>query len=156
MNTNTRNTRECSMDSLLPELATALRKHAQVYKLGNIESSIIMCCETASTQKKTGLFGGSETIITGAILTSEWLILSTKTGNEKPDVISARLKNIQAQNFESTAMFKVNPDSGLNITGRYSDVTKQGMIFLGLGSEPAAEKFRQALQQALKAANPQF
>ena len=150
MNANTRTTRECSFDSLRPEMLAAVREHVELYKIGNIESNILICLETISIQKKNGLFGGSEKVITGALLTSEWLILAVERVNEKPVVISGRLRNLQAQNFEDTAMFKVSPDSGLNVTGRYSDVTKQGMSFIGLGPEPAAQKFRQIFQEAIR------
>ena len=47
-------------------------------------------------------------------------------------------------------MYKLMPDEGINITGRYTDVTQQGMSFIGLGSEPAAQKFRQALHEAVQ------
>jgi hypothetical protein len=48
------------------------------------------------------------------------------------------------------AMYRVKPDSGMNITGRYTDVTRQGQSFIGLGSDPAGEKFRQVLQHAIQ------
>ena len=70
----------------------------------------------------------------------------------KPVVTSALLRNIDAHDFENTAMYKVNPDSGMNITGRYTDVTKQGQSFIGLGSDPAGKKFRQVLHHAIQKA----
>jgi hypothetical protein len=151
MNATARTTRECSLDSLQPDLLAAIRKHAEQYKMGDMESSIRMCCETISTEKKRGLFSsGVETTITGTLLTPEWLIVAVKKGDEEPVVISGHLKNLQSHNFEDSAMFKINPDAGLNITGRYSDVTKQGMVFIGLGPEPAAQKFRQAVKEAIQ------
>jgi len=155
MKESIRTTRECSFDHLGTEMLAAIREHLELYKIGNIEPHILICCETTSIQKKKGLFGGSEKVITGALVTSEWLILAVEKPNEKPEVISGRLQNLQAQNFEDTAMFRVSPDSGLNITGRYSDVTRLGMSFIGLGPEPAAQKFRQILQEAVhKQAKP--
>ena len=151
MNTPTRTTHECSLDSLRPDMVAAVRKHMELYKMGDIESGILICCETTSTEKKRGLFSsGLETTITGTLLTPEWLIVAVKKGNEEPSVISGHLRNLQVHNFEDSAMFKVNPDAGLNITGRYSDVTKQGMVFIGLGPEPAAQKFRQAVGEAIQ------
>ena len=75
-------------------------------------------------------------------------------GNNKvnPAVTSALLRNIDAHDFENTAMHQVRPDSGMNISGRYTDVTRQGQSFIGLGSDPAGEKFRQILQQAIQKA----
>ena len=66
--------------------------------------------------------------------------------------MSALLRNIYVQDFENTAMYRVNPDSGINIYARYTDVTKQGQSFIGLGTDPAGEKFRLALQHAIQKA----
>jgi hypothetical protein len=154
MNNFTRKTQEYTFDGLRPDLAAAIRAHAELYGLGDFASTALICCQTVSTEQKKGLFGGStETITMGILLTPAWLIWATAKGNEKPVVASGRLRDIQVQAFEDTAMFKIIPDSGLNITGRYSDVTKQGMVFIGLGPEPAALKFRQFLQDAMQKAN---
>src|SRR3989304_475659 len=96
MNANTRTTRECPLDGLRPEMLAAVREHIGLYKIGNLESDLLICCETTSIQKKTGIFGGAEKIITGALLTSEWLILAVEREHEKPVVISGRLRNLQA------------------------------------------------------------
>ena len=151
MSVPSRKTRECSINDLRPEIVSAIREHAELYKLGNIETNLLICCETTSTEKKGGFFNsGSETTIGVVLLAPEWLIVAAKRGNEEPAIISGQLRNIQVHNFEDSAMFKINPDAGLNITGRYSDVTKQGMAFIGLGPEPAAQKFRQVLREAIE------
>src|SRR5512143_1848217 len=151
MNAQTRTTRECRLDDLREDMVAAVCKHLELYKMGDIESSILICCETISAEKKKGLFNsGSETTITGTLLTPAWLIVAVKKGSDEPSVISGRLRNLQVHDFEDSAMFKINPDAGLNVTGRYSDVTKQGMVFIGLGPEPAAQKLRQAVREAIK------
>ena len=151
MNASTRTTRECSLDDLQPDIAAAVRKHLELYKMETIRPGIVMCCETTSTEKKPGLFNrGVETTITAALLTAEWLIVAVKKGSEEPGVISGQLRSLQVHNFEDSAMFKINPDTGLNITGQYSDVTRQGMVFIGLGPEPAALKFREVLDEAIQ------
>jgi len=151
MSAYTRSTHECTFTDLGPELVTAIRKHIEKYRLEDIESSLLICCKTTSTTKKMGLFtNGSETIITGMIVTKQLLIWTNGKKRDKPIVRSALLRNINAQDFENTAMYRVNPDSGMNITGRFTDVTKQGQSFIGLGSDPAGEKFRQVLQHAIQ------
>ena len=151
MNAHTRTTRECSLDSLPAEIVAAIRSHIEQYKLGDIESSILICCETISSEKKAGLFRSStETTVSANLITPSLLIIAEKKENEKPGVISGQLKNLNVQNFEDSAMFKINPDTGLNITGRYSDVTRQGTAFIGLGTGPAAEKFRKILREAIQ------
>ena len=87
------------------------------------------------------------------IVTTKLLIWTNGKGKDKNLVRSALLHNIEAQDFESTAMFHVNPDSGVNIKGRYTDVTKQGQAFIGTGTDPAGEKFRQVLQHAIQKHN---
>ena len=67
-------------------------------------------------------------------------------------IISARIGDIDARDFENTAMYKIMPDSGVDVTGRYTDVTQQGMSFIGLGPEPAGQKFRQLLHETIKKA----
>ena len=153
MNAYIRSTRECTFGDMRPELATAIRKHIEKYKLGDVESSILICCETTSTGKKAGLFAnGDETTIAGMFVTSRFLVWTGEKEKGKPSVRSALLRNIDVQDFENTAMYRVNPDSGMNITGRYTDVTKQGQTFIGLGTDSAGEKFRQVLQHAIQKA----
>lgn len=153
MNAYTRSTRECTFVELRPELVTAIRNHIEKYKLGEVESSLLICCETTSTNQKTGLFAnGSEATITGMIVTAQLLIWTDGEKKDKPIVRSALLHNIDVQDFENTAMYKDNSDSGMNIAGRYTDVTKQGQAFIGLGTDSAGEKFRQILQHAIQRA----
>jgi hypothetical protein len=138
-----------------PELVAAIQKHIETYKLRDIQSSLLICCETTSTRQKTGFFAtGDETTITGMLITTELLVWTYGKEKGKPVVRSARLRNIDAQDFENTAMYQVNPDSGMNITGCYTDVTKQGQSVIGLGSDPTGEKFRQVLQYAIQKAQP--
>jgi len=153
MNTFARSTRECTFVDLRPGLVTAIRKHIEKYKLEDIEASLLICCETTSTTQKTDLFANSsETAITGMIVTTQLLVWTNGEKKDRPTVRSAWLRNIDAQDFENTAMYQVNPDSGINISGRYTDVTKQGQAFIGLGTDSAGEKFRQVLQHAIQKA----
>jgi hypothetical protein len=153
MNTYTRSTRECTFAKMRPELTAAIRKHIDAYKLGDIESSLLICCETTSTQQKTGLFTSGNETTTGMFVTPQLLVWTNGNGKGKPAVMSALLRNIDAHDFENTAMYRVKPDSGMNISGRYTDVTRQGQSFIGLGSDPAGEKFRQVLQHAIQKAH---
>jgi len=155
MSAYTRSTRECKFGEMRPELETAIRRHIETYKLGEIESSLLICCETTSTRQRTRLFANSdEATVTGMFVTSHFLVWTSEMEKGKPLVMSALLRNIDAQDFENTAMYQVKPDSGLNISGRYTDVTKQGSSFIGLGPDLAGEKFRHVLQLAIQKAQP--
>ncbi|MFZ5820571.1 MAG: hypothetical protein ACOYYJ_11800 [Chloroflexota bacterium] len=153
MNAYTRSTRECKFGDLRPELTASISRHIETYKLGDVEASLVICCETTSVCQKTGLFAsGNETTVAGMFVTPQLLVWTNGEEKRKPVVTSALLRNISAHDFENTAMYRVNPDSGINITGRYTDVTKQGQSFIGLGPDPAGEKFRQVLQLAIQKA----
>lgn len=144
----TRVTRQCSLDSLNPELSKAIRAHIAYFQLGDIESSVTICCETTSTRQKKGLFPGKETTVTSALITPQWLIWSNGT-SKKHSTGSAQLRNIDVRDYEATAMYNINPDAGLNITGRYTDVTQQGEVFIGLSPEADGQLFRAALREAI-------
>lgn len=70
MDAYTRSTRECTFGEMCPELTAAIRKHIETCKLGDIESSLLICCETTSTREKSGYFAnGDKTTIAGAFIT---------------------------------------------------------------------------------------
>ncbi len=146
----TRTTRECGLDDLQPPLAAAIRGYIEKYELGDIEAAILMCCETISTKKKKGLFRRkAEVTLTAIIFTPQWLIWAAGKQDEAPGVLAARLHDIRVQDYEKSDMYKLMQDTGLNIFGlRTGD--GPGSIFFGLGPEPAAQKFRTMLKDALK------
>ena len=124
-----------------------------MYNLDDGESSHLICCEITSTRKKTGLFAnGNETKITGMLVTTQLLVWTNGKKRGKLAVTSALLRNIDAHDFENSVRYQVNPDSGINITGRYTDATRQGQAFIGLGTDSAGEKFRQVLQHDIQKA----
>lgn len=145
-----RTTRECSIDNLNAVLAAAIRAHIEKYELGDIEASALICCETTSTKQKNGLFGNkTEVILTGVILTPQWLLWAAGKSNEVPGVLSAKLRDIQVQDYEKSEMHKLVKDTGINISGLRTDAVNLGSVFIGLGSEPAAQKFRTMLKDAI-------
>ena len=80
MSTINRATRTCELDELNDGLKTAMRAHVAQYQLGAIESDILMCCETTSTQYKRGLFGSTkETTLSAAYMTPNWLVWADRT-----------------------------------------------------------------------------
>jgi len=58
MNKTTRKTRVCTPDTLDEELKATIRAHGAKYGLDDIESDILMCCETISIHPKKGFLGG--------------------------------------------------------------------------------------------------
>jgi hypothetical protein len=148
MKATTRTTHECSINDLDPALRATIRAHAAQYGLGEIESGILMCCQTTAIQPKTGLFGGSETVVSGIFVTPTMLVWAEGT-NGKRNAGSAKLTHIDVHNYEDSALSAINPDMGLNITGRYTNSIQTGQTFIGLGADLAGKKFRQVLSEAM-------
>ena len=88
-------------------------------------------------------------MLTGIMLTPQWLIWATGSENEAPGVLSSRLRDIQVQDYEKSDQFKLIQDTGLDISGLRINAVDRGSAFIGLGPEPAAEKFRAMLKEAL-------
>ena len=150
MANNIRSTRECALAEIDKNLSAAIQAHLSEYKITMADQTIQMCCETVSTQKKKSVFGGSEKAIQAVILTDEWLFWGERIHGKASSSGSAQLDQIEMRDYERTAMFNIIPDSGVNITGQYSDSSQTGQLFLALDSEPAGTRFRELLREAIK------
>lgn len=151
MTETTRTTRQCAPGELNQQLLTAIRAHIEQYQLGDLEGSALICCETKSLLAKRGLFSSTETSLSGVIITPRWLLWA-ESSNGRKQAGSAQLRHIDAHNYEDSAMCAIVPDQGINITGRYTNTNQTGQVFIGLGSGPAAEKFRQILHDTMNGA----
>lgn len=151
-----RATRECSVNQLHPELRQAIRAYFQEHELGNLEAETLMCCETISEKKNFGNLGAllkgpqETTIHMGMVLTSQWLIWVRKGDQSGAVLTSASLKEIQVRDYASIFA----PDTGLEILGYIGHAKQQVRGYIGMGSEPAAQKFCEEVQKAITAANP--
>ena len=144
-----RTTRECSLDSMRLELAAAIRDRIKKYDLTDIERSTSFCCETISTRQKKRLFRRKpEVVQTGILRTPRWLIWATGKENESPGVLAAKLGDIRMQDNEKSNMYRMIQDTGLNISGLHTGTANLGSAFIPLGSEPAAQRFRDLLKGA--------
>jgi hypothetical protein len=148
-----RSTRNCTLETMTPALAEALRAHAAQYQLGSLDAPGIACWETTSTKTKKGLFGGKpEVVLTGLVLAPPMLLWATGKAGHKPAVLSARLRDVQVQDYEQSSMYRLVQDSGVNLNGLKTDAPEASSAFIGLGPEPAAQQFRQALAEAVRRA----
>ena len=146
----TRTTRECTLDSMRPEIASAIRAHVEKYTLGEILSKPVMCIETTSVKAKKGLFGKAETIYTGAVLTSGWLVWASGADSASIGVLSARLGQVTVQDYAQSSFAKMIPDSGLNISGLFTDASEAALTFIGLEENAAGKKFKEAVIAAVQ------
>ena len=153
MNTTSCTTRACAIEELNADLKNALRKHSQQFGLEDLESNVLMCCETQAIVQTNGWLGRKDKVThSAAYVTPKWLVWAIAANASPARAGSAQLRKIESRDYESTAMFAIVPNHGLNITGRYTDVNKTGMTFISLGSEPDGQNFRQILKEALKKA----
>jgi hypothetical protein len=150
-----RTTREGSFDSLNSNLAAAIRNHIESYALGDVVGSALICCETTSIRSKKSLLGDKvEVTLTDMILTPQWLIWALRKDSHTFGVFSARLREIHVQDYEQSDRYRLVQDTGLNLSGLRADAVDLENTFLGLGPEPAAQRFRALLKQAVVTAQP--
>lgn len=145
-----RKTQEVSFESLLPEMIAAINKHIEQYNLGPILSDSIMCIQTDSVKAKKGLFGREETVYTGAVITPRWLVWGTSGTKTETTVLSAQLIDIVVQDYAQTEFAKMIPDSGINITGKFTDVAENSTAFIGLGEGATGDKFKETVIKAVQ------
>jgi hypothetical protein len=150
-------TRECSFGQLRPELVRAIREYAQNHReLGNVEVEALMCCETTSEKKSTGalaaLLGDDpDTILyTGMLVTPQWLIWA-RNGDQSGSVVSsAKLQDVQVRAFAS----RLVKDTGMQVSGYVGNSKGRVRGYIGMGPEPAAQKFCEQVQKAIEKASP--
>lgn len=153
-----RTTKECAFNELPPVLLEAIRQHMQTESLGNIETPTQLCCQTTSKKLPQSFFANLKDRLLGVdpddehttavLLTPPWLIIAIHGDSRGTTVFSLRLNQIQFNEFNGTAQIE---DQGLNITGLMQG-PERSQFFLGLGTEPAAEKFKTRLRQAYEQA----
>ena len=150
-------TRECSFGQLRPELVRALREYAQNHReLGNVEVEVLMCCETASEKKRAGALAARlgddpDTILyTGMLVTPQWLVWARFGDKSGISVYSAKLQDVQVRAFAS----RLVKDTGMEVSGYIGDSKGRVRGYIGMGPEPAAQKFREQVQKAIEKVNP--
>jgi len=156
MGTYHRTTRECPMSELRPALYQAIRDYFQAQQLGDPETEVLMCCETTSTKQPAGrlpswLEGEREAVIhTGMLLTPQQLIWVRDADDAGAVLTAADLKQIRVKAYASP----LTGDAGLEVFGVIGDARGRMRGYIGMGPEAAAQKFCEAVIQAVEAVNP--
>lgn len=143
-----RTTKEVSFEGLPAGMVSAINKHIEQYNLGPILSDALMCIQTDSVKAKKGLFGSAETVQMGAVVTPRWLVWVVTGTKTQAAVLSAQLINIIVQDYAQTPFAKMVPDSGVQVSGMFTDASESASAFLGLDEDAAGSKFREILIQA--------
>jgi hypothetical protein len=143
-----RKTKEVSLESLPSEMASAVQQHVEQYNLGPVLSEALMCIQTDSEKVKKGLLGKAENVQMIAIVTPRWLVWSVDQPDKKPAVLSAQLIHVTVQDYSQTQFAKMVPDSGVEVSGIFTDASESASAFIGLEEGTAGQRFRQILIKA--------
>ena len=149
-------TRECPAGQLQPVLYRAIQDFSQAHAVGDLDSSVLFCCETTASRPTPGsiaaLLDGNPDTAThlAVIVTPEWLIWA-RTG-DKTGLLAAgaRLKGLQVKTFVS----KHSKNMELEVSAFLGDPREFVRGSLELGPEPAAQKFCEEVMQAVGRLNP--
>jgi hypothetical protein len=151
MNRTMRRTRACTVETLDTKLRDAIRRHGAEYGLLDLETDVLMCCETLSVWQQTGFHGGIRTILSVIYVTPKWLVWADAGRDQDAMAGTAQLKHIDVRAVGGADGYSIFPDDGLQVSGRYTHKNSTGNTFLVLDSEAEGRMFRQVLQEALLA-----
>ena len=151
-----RNTYECNFHEIQFELIESIREHTMQHQLGQVEKELLICCETASYNKKvTGFLGSPIAGVTDpvrytAILVSpEWFIAARTATETGTYTISAKLADIEMREYEMT-----HPEAnmGIVIFGYLTGIAEPAESMWGLGPGKASEKLKAVLREGIEKA----
>lgn len=142
-----RSTKEIPFEQISPDVMQTMNKYIELHSLGDILANVSLCIVSASEKLKKGLFSGAgpKLLVETVILTDRWLILADRVDQNAIFIKSMQLRDIVVEDYEKSLFYARIPDTGMNITGRFTDASEQGAIFLPLGKDAAGEKFKEAL-----------
>jgi len=143
-----RATKEVLFESLPPEIVSIINRYIEQYNLGSILSDALMCIQTDSEKAKKGLFGGSEIIRMGIIVTPRWLVWAVTGTKVQTAVLSAQLRNVTVQDYAQTPFAKMVPDSGIEVNGIFTNASESTSGFIGLDEGIASQKFKEVVIRA--------
>jgi hypothetical protein len=160
MSVYVRTTRECSVSQIQPTLYQAFRGYFQKHQLGEPETETRLCVETISEKHDPGqldtflapLLNGDRdtTSHLAMLLTAEWLIWA-RSGDQSGTVVTgARFKMIRVKAY----MTRRTKNMELEVTGFVNDTKELVRGNLQMGAELAAQKFCEAVGQAVSEAHP--
>lgn len=144
----TRKTKEVTFENLPSEMVIAIQQHIEQYNLGPILSQALICIQTDSEKKKKGLFGKTEMVQMAAMVTPHWLVWAVDQPDTTAAALSAQLIHITVQDYSQTSFAKLVPDSGVEVSGMFTDAAEAASAFIGLEENTAGSRFRDILIKA--------
>jgi hypothetical protein len=151
MSSYERSTRECKVSQIPHEPLQAIRDFFQKHNLGDPERETLACCETITEKKKTSklltwLEGEQDMLIhTWMLLTSKWLVWVRRGDRTGMVSNAANLTQVRAKEYKSI----FSRDSGLELFGYIGESKGRVRGYIGMGTEPVAQEFREQVMKAI-------
>jgi len=145
-----RSTQEISFEQMPVALKAEIQKHIERYQLGNILADALMCIQTVSEKARKGILGSRDMVYMGAVITPRWLIWAIEGTKNSAAVLSAILADVVIQDYAHTPFAKMIPDSGIEVSGRFTDAAEHASAFLGLEDNVAGKKFKETVIEAVQ------
>jgi hypothetical protein len=82
-------------------------------------------------------------------VTPRWLLWVVHDG-KSPATFSALLQDVTIQDYAETPFVKMVPDSGIQVNGKFTDVSENISAFLGLEENAAGRKFKDVVIRAVQ------
>jgi hypothetical protein len=136
-------TKEVRFEDLRAEMVEGINNHVERYNLGSILFETLLCVQTDSEKIKESLFGNTDRVYMGVILTPHWLIWAVTEAKTQTTVSSAQLSDIVVQDYVQTQFAKLIPDSGIVVSGRFTDTSENASAFIGLDESETGNKFKE-------------
>lgn len=136
-----RTTQEVSLEDIPTEMMTAIQRHIEQYNLGPILSESLMCVQTDSEKIKKEIFGKARTVKMTAIVTPRWLLWSIDQLIKNTSVLSAQLIHVTVQDYAQTPFARRIPDSGVEVSGMFTDAGEAASALIGLDEGVASRSF---------------
>lgn len=150
-----RSTKEIAFGEIPTNVIKSVQTYIEKHNLGDILASPIMCIVSTSEKIKKGLFGGGpgpKLLIQTAIITNRWLILADNVDQNALYIKSMQLRDITVEDYEKSSFYKMIPDTGMTVNGRFTDASEAGSIFVPLGKDEAGDRFKVQIIEAVQKA----
>ncbi len=147
-----RSTKEIPFEQISPDVMQTINKYIELHNVGDILANASLCIVSTSEKLKKGLFSGAgpKLLVETVILTDRWLILADRVDQNAIYIKSMQLRDIVVEDYEKSLFYARIHDTGMNISGMFTDASEKGTIFLPLGKDAAGEKFKEALIKSVQ------
>lgn len=145
-----RSTQAISFEQMPIALKAEIQKHVERYQLGDILSEALMCIQTVSEKAKKGILGSREMVYLGAVVTPRWLIWAVEGTKSSAAVLSALLAEVVVQDYANTPFAKMISDSGIEVSGKFTDAVENASAFIGLEDNAVGKKFKETVIDAVQ------